>query len=120
MRATARMYRLIPAFRLDTLDDYFWIARSPSNRVGHAPHGRSREHEVEKAEQISRAMLLVSKASTSMRNPPAAPRTGTMKDSPSQLIDGRIKELGDWRGDTLARIRALIKQADPDVVEEWK
>jgi hypothetical protein len=39
---------------------------------------------------------------------------------PSQLIDARIKELGDWRGDTLARIRALIKEADPDIVEEWK
>ena len=39
---------------------------------------------------------------------------------PSQLIDARIEELGDWRGATLARIRALIKQADPDVVEEWK
>src|SRR5256886_17378918 len=43
-------------------------------------------------------------------------------DSPSQLIDARIKELSDWRGETLARVRALIKQADPDVVEEvkWK
>jgi hypothetical protein len=41
-------------------------------------------------------------------------------DSPSQLIDGRIEELSDWRGETLARIRALIKQADPEVVEEWK
>ncbi len=41
-------------------------------------------------------------------------------DSPSQLIDARIKELPDWRGETLARIRKLIKQADPDVVEEWK
>jgi hypothetical protein len=41
-------------------------------------------------------------------------------DSPSQLIDARIKELGDWRGEMLARIRKLIKQADPDVVEEWK
>jgi hypothetical protein len=41
-------------------------------------------------------------------------------DSPSQLIDARIKELSDWRGDTLARIRKLIKRADPDVVEEWK
>ena len=40
--------------------------------------------------------------------------------SPAQLIDRRIKELADWRGDTLARIRTLIKQADPDVVEEWK
>jgi hypothetical protein len=41
-------------------------------------------------------------------------------DSPSQLIDARIKELDDWRGETLARIRTLIKQADPEVVEEWK
>jgi hypothetical protein len=40
--------------------------------------------------------------------------------SPSQLIDARIEELSDWRGETLARIRALIKQADPEVVEEWK
>jgi hypothetical protein len=40
--------------------------------------------------------------------------------SPSQLIDARLKELGDWRGETLARVRSLIKQADPEVVEEWK
>jgi hypothetical protein len=40
--------------------------------------------------------------------------------SPSQLIDARIKELKDWRGETLARVRTLIRQADPDVVEEWK
>ncbi|WP_313809571.1 DUF1801 domain-containing protein [Sphingobium sp.] len=42
------------------------------------------------------------------------------KDTPPALIDARIAALGDWRGDTLARVRALIKQADPDVVEEWK
>ncbi|HEX6561001.1 MAG TPA: DUF1801 domain-containing protein [Nitrososphaera sp.] len=41
-------------------------------------------------------------------------------DSPSQLIDARIKELGDWRGEMLSQLRALIKQADPKVVEEWK
>jgi hypothetical protein len=41
-------------------------------------------------------------------------------ESPSQQIDARIKELGDWRGKTLSRLRALIKQADPEVVEEWK
>ncbi|MBB6464461.1 hypothetical protein HNQ96_000308 [Aminobacter lissarensis] len=40
--------------------------------------------------------------------------------TPSQQIDARIRELGDWRGDTLARVRALIKQAAPEVVEEWK
>jgi hypothetical protein len=40
--------------------------------------------------------------------------------SPSQLIDARIKELGDWRGEMLSRLRTLVKEADPDVVEEWK
>jgi len=40
--------------------------------------------------------------------------------SPSRLIDARIRELGDWRGETLARLRSLIKQADPEATEEWK
>jgi hypothetical protein len=47
-------------------------------------------------------------------------KESTAGDSPSQLIDARIRELSDWRGEMLARIRALIKQADPEVVEEWK
>ena len=48
-------------------------------------------------------------------------RSATTKGtSPSRLIDARIKELADWRGATLARVRALIQQADPEVVEEWK
>ena len=47
-------------------------------------------------------------------------KKAVMSESPSQLIDARIKELGDWRGKTLSRVRALIKQVDPDVVEEWK
>ena len=55
---------------------------------------------------------------------PIAKKIGTKEakggDSPSRLIDARIKELSDWRGETLARVRAAIKQADPDVVEEWK
>ena len=41
-------------------------------------------------------------------------------ESPSELIDARIEELGDWRGELLSRIRALIKEADPEAVEEWK
>ena len=50
-----------------------------------------------------------------------AKKSATIKEeSPSKLIDARIKELGDWRGKTLAHVRALIKQAIPDVVEEWK
>lgn len=44
----------------------------------------------------------------------------TSGESPSRLIDARIKELDDWRGRMLSRVRALIKQADPEVVEEWK
>jgi hypothetical protein len=46
--------------------------------------------------------------------------TTKKSDSPSELIDARIKELGDWRGRTLARLRMLIKEADPEAVEEWK
>jgi hypothetical protein len=48
------------------------------------------------------------------------PKEGEGGDSPSQLIEARIKELGDWRGETLARVRSLVKEADPEVVEEWK
>jgi hypothetical protein len=48
------------------------------------------------------------------------PKEGKGEASPSHRIDARIKELGDWRGDMLARVRTLIKQADPEVVEEWK
>ena len=48
-------------------------------------------------------------------------KSGSQKSkSPSQLIDARIKELGDWRGEMLSRLRTLVKEADPDVVEEWK
>lgn len=48
-------------------------------------------------------------------------KSGSQKsESPSQLIDARIEELGDWRGEMLGRLRALIKEADPEVVEEWK
>jgi hypothetical protein len=47
-------------------------------------------------------------------------KEANVEDSPSQLIDARIKELGDWRGETLARVRRLIKEVDPDVIEEVK
>ncbi|HEX6396738.1 MAG TPA: hypothetical protein VFZ95_04895, partial [Steroidobacteraceae bacterium] len=50
----------------------------------------------------------------------ASSKKPTGAASPSKLIDARIRELGDWRGEMLARLRALIKEADPDVVEEWK
>jgi hypothetical protein len=60
----------------------------------------------------AKATVTKSKSSSSKEEAGGAP--------PSALIDAKIKELGDWRGKTLARVRALIKQADPDVVEEWK
>ena len=55
-----------------------------------------------------------------MKKAKSGSKEGTGGDSPSQLIDARVKELSDWRGETLARVRVLIKQADPEVVEEWK
>jgi hypothetical protein len=58
------------------------------------------------------------KAATTMKKTGAKAAKGG--DSPSRLIDARIKELGDWRGETLARVRNLIKEADPEVIEEWK
>src|SRR5262245_3121999 len=57
---------------------------------------------------------------TAMKKTKSGSKEGKGGASPSQLTDARIKELGDWRGKMLARLRTLIKQADPDVVEEWK
>jgi hypothetical protein len=56
----------------------------------------------------------------SVAKPAVASHAAKAVSSPSALIDGRIKELGDWRGEMLARVRAVIKQADPEVIEEWK
>jgi hypothetical protein len=60
------------------------------------------------------------KATTIMKKKTSGSKEGQGGDSASQRIDARIKELGDWRGETLARVRLLIKQAVPEVVEEWK
>ena len=57
------------------------------------------------------------KAASMKKSSPSEAKAGS---SPSRHIDARIKELGDWRGQALARVRALIRQADPEVVEEWK
>src|SRR5215468_4114506 len=48
------------------------------------------------------------------------PQNSPPQEAPSQLIDAKIKELGDWRGEMLSRLRTLVKEADPEVVEEWK
>jgi len=55
-----------------------------------------------------------------MRKIKSGSKEGKAGESLSQLIDAKIKGLGDWRGETLARVRSLVKQADPEVVEEWK
>jgi hypothetical protein len=60
------------------------------------------------------------KVTTTMKTRKTGSKEGEGGDSPSRLIDARIRELSDWRGETLARIRSLIKQTDPEVVEEWK
>ena len=60
------------------------------------------------------------KKATSMKRTKSAATKAKASTSPARLIDARIKELGDWRGETLARIRALIKEVCPHVVEEWK
>ncbi|RWO82507.1 DUF1801 domain-containing protein [Mesorhizobium sp.] len=60
----------------------------------------------------------MTKATTAMKK--SASMEGAGGDTPSQLIDARINELSDWRGEMLARIRTLIKQADPEVIEAWK
>src|SRR5687767_1991405 len=57
---------------------------------------------------------------TPMKKTTNVAKEGKDEDAPSRLIDVRIEELGDWRGETLARVRALIRQAEPEVVEEWK
>jgi len=60
------------------------------------------------------------KATTTMKTSKTGSKDEKGRNSPSQLIDARIKELSDWRGETLARVRRLIGEADPEVVEEWK
>ncbi len=64
-----------------------------------------------------KANRLMKKTQTPMKKPTDNSNAGA---SAPQLIDARIKELDDWRGETLARVRSLIKDADPEVVEEWK
>ncbi len=69
---------------------------------------------------MKKAPTTTKKATTTMKKTKIGSKEAKGGVSPSRLIDARIKELSDWRGETLARIRTLIKQADPEVVEEWK
>ena len=69
---------------------------------------------------MKKATTTMKKTTTSRQKSTSDAKEEKGGDSPSQLIDARIRELSDWRGETLARVRILIKQADPEVVEEWK
>jgi hypothetical protein len=69
---------------------------------------------------MKKATTTMKKTTTSRQKSASDSKEEKGGNSPSQLIDARIKELSDWRGEMLARIRILIKQADPEVVEEWK
>ena len=64
--------------------------------------------------------VVAKSATTTIKQRGSGSKEAKGGDSPSLLIDARIKELSDWRGETLARVRILIQQADPEVVEEWK
>jgi hypothetical protein len=66
------------------------------------------------------ALAALNRGGDGMKARVAQEGTASRSESPSRLIEARIKELGDWRGQTLSRVRALIQEADPDVVEEWK
>jgi hypothetical protein len=78
------------------------------------------ERRFDNATDMIRLDTVMRKAKDIMKKTKSAATKAKEGHSPSRLIDGRIKELGDWRGETLARVRDLIKEADPDVVEEWK
>jgi hypothetical protein len=69
---------------------------------------------------VGRTTTTMKKTAIIMNQEKDGSRAAEEGGSPSQLIDERIRELGDWRGEMLARLRALIKEADPEVVEEWK
>jgi hypothetical protein len=68
----------------------------------------------------ARPVMTMTKATATMKKSMSGAKEENDGDSPSRLIDARIKELGDWRGETLARVRTLIREAVPEVVEEWK
>jgi hypothetical protein len=72
------------------------------------------------AKSIFKRWATLTKKATTMKKTESGPREAKGEASPSHLIDARIAELGDWRGEMLARVRALIRQACPDVVETWK
>jgi hypothetical protein len=76
-----------------------------------SPHAGGEDSQATASDGQEKATTIMKKSSS---------QTGSDGDAPSRLIDARIEELGDWRGETLARIRDLIKQADPEVIEEWK
>src|SRR6266542_2070002 len=95
----------------------FFVERVLARKRGHMIGWFDVENN-ERNSSNGRATAIMKKDITTMRKGSSKEAKGG--DSLSQLIDARIKDLGDWRGEILARVRRLIKQADPEVVEEWK
>src|SRR5680860_325896 len=93
-----------------------WSERPLRLRRGHLKNRTPTTAAVHQVKDLSVGVNAMAKSTTKK----SGSKEGKGGDSPSQLIDARIKELSDWRGETLARVRMLIKQADPEVVEEWK
>jgi hypothetical protein len=91
-----------------------------SKPATHAWRERTPGHQVPASDTQAAGDNTIKKATTTMKKSKSGSNEAKAADSPSRLIDARIKELGDWRGETLARVRILIRQVDPDVVEEWK
>src|SRR5438034_4294555 len=93
----------------------FRCSGSPSQRNSHRPHRCWRGHEVRRLAATEHRVRKAVWRDENMKK-----SGGNQAQSASELISKRIAELGDWRGETLSRMRKLIKEADPDVVEEWK
>src|SRR5689334_24403909 len=89
-------------------------ARSASRRSAHWTHRRPRRHEVRRLAAIERRVRQTVQRRDMKKN------ATTQSAAPSRLIDERIEQLGDWRGKTLAKVRKIVLEADPEIVEEWK
>jgi hypothetical protein len=85
-----------------------------------APAGPARTPAKAKPKPKAKSTSAASKPRKSATKSKSAPKAGASGESASRLIDQRIRDLGGWRGETLARMRALILEADPEMIEEWK
>jgi hypothetical protein len=95
-------------------------AKKTSAKKASAKKTSAKKTSAKKAKTAAKKATATKKTAKSMKRMTAKPANGAAGTTPSQHIDARIAELGDWRGEMLARIRQLVKDAVPNVVEEWK